>query len=65
MNKAYTEIIHGVEDMDGTCAYIIGSDKPLPQSMIKELNRDYISINRLELFSKIYEFSYEAIEYDD
>lgn len=58
MNKPYTAIIDGVEDLDGVNEYIIGSDNPLPETPIDEL-RDYISINRLELLSKIYGFSFE------
>ena len=65
VNKKYQAKISGVEDLDGTSSYYIGSDNPIPQSIIDELNRTDISINRLELACKLNGFIFEAIEYED
>lgn len=62
MNKKYQAKISGVEDLDGTSSYYIGSDTPIPQSIINDLNRTYISINRLEFICKMNGYIFEAIE---
>lgn len=62
MDKKYTKIIHGVEDMDGTCPYLIGSDKPLPEDLLEELNKTYISIHLLSYLGKKHGFCFEAHE---
>lgn len=59
MNKPYTAIIDAVEDLEGTGAYIIGSENPLSETLVDKLQSDYISINLLEILSKIYGFTFE------
>lgn len=65
MDKKYIVKIFAVEDLDGTSDYLIGSNKPLPENLIAILNRDYIGISRLEYYSKLYGFDYEAIEEEE
>lgn len=62
MNKKYTKIVHGVEDMDGTCPYLIGSDKPLSEDLLADLNKDYISIHLLSYLGNKHGFCFEAHE---
>ncbi len=62
MDKKYTKIINGVEDMDGMCPYLIGSDKPLPEALLEELNKTYISIHLLSYLGKKHGFCFEAYE---
>jgi len=65
MDKKYIEQISSVEDLDGTSAYLIGSDNPIPKNIVLELNSSYIGISRLEFSCKLHGFVYEDVGCND
>ncbi|WP_206457911.1 hypothetical protein [Anaerovorax sp. IOR16] len=61
-NKKYTAKIEAIEDMEGLNDYIISSDKPIPYSIINNLNKGYVSINLLKLTCTLHGLDYEVID---
>ncbi len=64
MDKKYTSLIEGVEDLDGVNDYMIGSDEPIPQEIINDLARGYVGISEFELVCKLHGLLYEPVDDD-